>query len=150
MALHSRVYKELLTKGTEEKRKRRWNQEIQGLERMRDRHQALILASVPVLIISFADLLSNEARTLERLNIFLPCADGISADFVARKGIEVFQKNKWKVRGSVHSYAQTKDPMDYSYEPVSSTCMNTSMYSLHPEYKEKLEKLEAYFQKHSL
>ena len=69
------------------------------------RHRALTEARVPVLCVSYADLLFRSRLTLARIERFLPCLGRLDASFVPVMGRDIFPGNEWKVRGSVAQYS---------------------------------------------
>jgi hypothetical protein len=130
-------------------------EELWSLQDMKNRHEQLLQQGIPVLVISYANLLFDEQRTLRRVSKFLPCSSSgeegtINSHFIPKLGVDVFEGNKWKVKGSVHSYGQSKDPKECcGYDPSTSTCVDRTLYKTIPEFENRLVKLEAYFQKYT-
>jgi 3-deoxy-D-arabino-heptulosonate 7-phosphate (DAHP) synthase len=124
---------------------------------MKNRHEQLLQQGIPVLVIIFANLLFDEQRTLRRISKFLPCSSSggeegaIHAHFIPKLGVDVFSGNGWKVRGSVHSFGQSKDPEECcGYDSSTSTCVDRTLYKTIPEFEDRLVELEAYFRKYTL
>lgn len=120
-----------------------WNQfELQR------QHMSQLERKIPVLVVSYADLLFDQEATLKRLNAFLPCAGGtLHTNFVPQPNVHVFPENKWKVRGTVHDFSQAfGDPMDCcGYSLSKHKCINRTYFELIPEFKDELKELEEYF-----
>jgi hypothetical protein len=154
MALQSHNKKRL----TGNKRRAFIEREMWGLQNMKNRHEQLLRDGIPVLVISFAGMLFDEERTLRRISKFLPCSttsseknETIHAHFIPKLGVDVFAGNGWKVRGSVHSFGQSKDPQECcGYDPSTSTCVDRTLYKTIPMFEDRLVELEAYFRTYSL
>jgi hypothetical protein len=125
--------------------------EIWNLQRMKQQHEALLKSGIPVLVISYADLLFREAYTLGRMNEFLPCAGGkMNVDFIPRLGVDVFPENRWKVRGTVHEFSAGLNPTDCcGYDVMESKCQNRTYFELIREFEDELNELDQYFSKYS-
>jgi hypothetical protein len=93
-------------------------------ERLAARHRELRAAGVPVLLVSYADLLWRPNRTLARLKAFVPCGAlrGITTDFEPVLGRDVFPGNHWKVQGTVLGFARAHPPRSLGY--VNGRCAN--------------------------
>jgi hypothetical protein len=70
------------------------------------RHQALHASGVPLLVVSYSDLLFRFKDTASRIERFLPSLGNLSDSFVPVLGRDIFAGNNWKVQGTVASYAK--------------------------------------------
>ena len=105
---------------------------------MATRHRALRAAGVPVLLISYADLLWRPDRTLSRLRSFVPCTalDRVSTDAELMMGLDVFPGNKWKVNGTVRGFASRHPPSSLGY--VEGRCLEDAKYTTNKTIEEYL------------
>mmetsp|Transcript_58149 Transcript_58149/g.133526 ORF Transcript_58149/g.133526 Transcript_58149/m.133526 type:complete len:304 (-) Transcript_58149:262-1173(-) len=92
-------------------------------------HRKLRAAGVPVLLISYADLLWQPDRTLARLRAFLPCRAGerISVDAEPIMGLDIFPNNSWKVRGAIRSFGAQHPASSLGY--ANGHCINALNYT---------------------
>lgn len=125
--------------------------EVWNLQRMRQQHEALMKSRTPVLVISYADLLFRQHHTVDRMNGFLPCAgSSMNAHFTPRMGIDIFPRNKWKVRSTIHDFSSKLDPYECcGYDLKESTCSNRTYFESIPEFEEDLNELNEYFAQYS-
>jgi hypothetical protein len=147
MPLHSTVFRGLNPSQNDTKKaEAHWSEELHTLERMKQQHSMMLREGIPVLIVNYANLLFNETKELKRITEFLPCIDDINTKFVPAMGVDVFEGNSWKVKGSLNSFAKSKNPFDCcGYDVVSSTCMDHSVYESFPQYSKGIEKIDSYF-----
>ena len=98
-------------------------------EKQAHEHRELRAAGVPVLLISYADLLWQPDRTLARLRAFLPCRAGerISVDAEPIMGRDIFPNNSWKVKGSIRSFGAQHPASSLGY--ANGHCINASHYT---------------------
>ena len=77
-----------------------------------------------MLVLSYADLLWRQERTLARLHEFIPELghDRLSASFVPRLDHDVFKGNHWKVHGSLKGFARKLRPERFGYNVSSCRC----------------------------
>ena len=61
----------------------------------------------PVLVVSYADLLWRQQRTLARLRFPARLQNDLSPSFVPRLDHDVFKGNHWKVHGSLEASRTT-------------------------------------------
>ena len=81
---------------------------------------------VPVLLVSYADLLWQPDRFKQQILEFLPCIKRIPYEyFVPKLGVQVFKENKIKLTGDVASFASQNDPHECcQYDTTRSMCMS--------------------------
>ena len=76
--------------------------------RLAESHRALKSARVPLLAISYADLLYNTGRTITRIQHFLPCIGALNASWLPTMGEDIYEANELKVKGSVADFASSE------------------------------------------
>lgn len=91
-------------------------------------YRGLRSAGVNVLLLSYADVLWRTPAVLQRLRSFLPGGTlaGIRADFQPILGRDFFPGNKWKVDGTIESYAKAHPPSRFGYDVQRRECKATS------------------------
>eukprot|EP00310_Coccolithus_braarudii_P002706 CAMPEP_0183378638 /NCGR_PEP_ID=MMETSP0164_2-20130417/125020_1 /TAXON_ID=221442 /ORGANISM="Coccolithus pelagicus ssp braarudi, Strain PLY182g" /LENGTH=203 /DNA_ID=CAMNT_0025556207 /DNA_START=538 /DNA_END=1149 /DNA_ORIENTATION=+ len=97
----------------------------QELESMAARNAALRAARLPVIMLSYAELLWWPQRTLARLQDFMPCGHllDLSTHFVPVMNVDIFKGNHWKVQGSLDSFAKSHPPGSCGYANASRSCI---------------------------
>lgn len=78
----------------------------------------------PMLVLSYADILWRTEYTTERLRAFLPCiaSSGFNMSWVPQLGKDIFEDNKWKVKGSIAEFGKRHRPESFGYDLTKGTC----------------------------
>jgi hypothetical protein len=65
-------------------------------------------------------------------------------------GIDIFPRNKWKVRSTIHDFSSKLDASECcGYDVKESKCSNRTYFESIPEFEEDLNELNEYFAQHS-
>ena len=99
-----------------------WNAEIQLLGELKKAHEILTLRNATLLVISYADLLWNPRKVVQRLDRFLPCASPFCYDVLPKKGVDVYRGNGFKVSQSTYEFGKLHPPEMYGYDVVQQEC----------------------------
>jgi len=87
------------------------------LEDLAATHRELRRRNVPVLVMSYAQLLWRPWSVERRAAVFAPCVGALNLSFVPRLGIDVFEENELKVDGSIRSYGASVPPETFKLHP---------------------------------
>ena len=87
------------------------------LEDLAATHRELRRRKVPVLMLSYSQLLWRPWSVERRAALFAPCAGALNLSFVPRQGIDVFEENELKVGGSIRSYGASVPPEKFGLHP---------------------------------
>ena len=110
-------------KNTMSKSPERWQRNELEIDRaFVARHKALVKMNVSVLVVSYADLLWRQDRTVMRVQEFLPCAGRLSTSFVPQPGVDYFEANHIKVQGSIREFGHSASAERLGYNRSSHTC----------------------------
>lgn len=120
--------------------------EVVSLQKLKDEHAELLNNNLPVVVISFADLLWKSDKALTKLERFLPCAGKLDASYEpSEKG------SKFHVSGSIKAYGSANNPQDCcGFDLESATCNpNDSLFAQLGKWTDQMHALQSYFHQHS-
>lgn len=88
---------------------------------------------VPVLTLSYAELLWQPAWVETRVAEFAPCAGALNLSLVPTLGLDVFEENNLKLDSSLTDYGKSVSPHNYGLTPWDespSGAKNTALFSI--------------------
>ena len=98
--------------------------------------QTALARRSPLVVVSFADLVWETARTAKRLERSFPWLGRLDPAFVARPGVDVFAGNQWKLSMSMPAFGAALDPVACcGYDLSRHSCNGTDVLagSLEPD-----------------
>ena len=104
-------------------------EEARLIEASAQEHHAFRAAGVNVLLVSYADLLWRPQIVVRRLSSkLLPggLLNGVNFNFQPKLGRDIFPGNKWKVQGSLSSFAEANPPATLGYDLKSRSCSDST------------------------
>ena len=88
-------------------------------------HSKMARQEVPVLVVSYAQLLWDSAGFAARLKRFAPCVGDISPNFTPVLGVDVFPENQLKTIGTIADYSKAFPPENVGLDPKTLQCVAT-------------------------
>lgn len=117
-----------LSTSAREKRKAdpvKWAQfELKTVESLVVTHSKMARQEVPVLVVSYAQLLWDSAGFAARLKRFAPCVGDISPNFTPVLGVDVFPENQLKTIGTIADYSKAFPPENVGLDPKTLQCVD--------------------------
>lgn len=89
-----------------------YEREVRKLETQAASHRELSAMGVPVLVVNYADLLWRTDRTQRRINSYFPCMQPVDLDYTPRLGVDIWEENDWKARGTVRAFGKRHPPQE--------------------------------------
>lgn len=124
--------------------------EVSTLQQLQLQHSALISSGVPVVVISYADLLWRPHETVSRLERFLPCVGALDIDYIPSHGKDVFVENGWKVNGSVHAFGAKHNAMECcGFSSLDHVCKDDTLFKQLGPLEDEMRQLHEYFRRYS-
>lgn len=97
--------------------------ETQLLTLQMQAHQYLRQIGEPVLVINYADLLWRTDYVTQRVEEFMPCLGSLDADYIPKKGSDVFPGNQWKIQdGTIREFGAKHESSSMGYDLMAGTC----------------------------
>ena len=87
-------------------------------------HSKMARQEVPVLVVSYAQLLWDSAGFAARLKRFAPCVGDISPNFTPVLGVDVFPENQLKTIGTIADYSKAFPPENVGLDPKTLQCVD--------------------------